>query len=193
MTARVRGLMGVIASLLSILAYFGVKLSLPHGHGSKQSKTSSSRKAAAAPKKAAPEAKAFDGSVAPVAGSWEYHRGEAAVGGKVFEGYGTLSAGSPFATFDAREWGKFACAIGVNDNHSTPAPEFQVSLEADGRSLWEGIVKAGRRPEAMEVTLRGHRAVTVRCVRALNADGSPYTGELTDLVIAEPKYTAKEN
>jgi len=193
---RLTGLITAAASLIVILTWLGVRPpALKHPPAVKPAKASrASRKAdapAPAPKKAEVQEKALDGSVTPVTGGWQYHGGKVSVSGTVFEGYGTLTKDAPFATFDARDWDTFTCSIGVDESQGTPAPEFEVSLEAGARR-WEWTVKAGRRPQTVQVKLQGATAVTVRCGKARNADDTRYTGDLSALVFAEPKYTPKE-
>jgi hypothetical protein len=178
-------LIGAAASLIAILSWLGVHP--PAVHQPPRTKAQTAAKSRSS-KKAA-RSKLLDG--APVAGKWQYHDGTVLVAGKLFNGYGTLSAGEPFATFDAQGWDTFTVSIGVKDDHSEAAPEFDAALEADGQRLWEQRVKPGERPQTFQITLRGQRAVTLRCLRALNADGTPYTGEISDLVFAEPRLGGK--
>ncbi len=58
--------------------------------------------------------------------------------------------------------------------------------------MGERIVKAGHQPERIRVKLAGQSAITLRCLRTITADGTPYKGDLNDLVFAEPKYTPRE-
>ncbi len=192
----ITGLIGAGASLVAILAWLGV--SPPRVHKvvprKAQAKTAHKTAKAAAPRAQEPakvREQVVDGSVSPVAGAWQYNGGKVLVGGKVFEGYGTLSAAAPSVTFDVRGWDTFTVSLGMNDSHPDPAPEFDVTFEVDGRPLRKYRVEAGTMSETLEISLRGGRAVTLHCVRAVNADGSPYTGELTDLIFAEPKLAGK--
>jgi hypothetical protein len=196
-TGHLAALIGAGASLVAILTWLGVSPPRAHKHAPRKAQTKTvhkTTKAAAAPRAPQPakvREQVLDGSVSPVAGAWHYDGGKVPAGGKVFTGYGTLSAATPFATFDVAGWDTFTVSFGMNDNHPTPAPEFDVTFEVDGRPLRKYRVEAGTMSETVEISLRGGRAVTLRCVRAVNADGSPCTGELTDLVFAEPKLSAK--
>jgi len=191
--ARVGGVIAVVASLIGILNWFGVHSSEMLARRVTAARDGKTRHAArgASPKSSKVREQAIDGGMAPVAGVWQYHGGKVVVAGKVFAGYGNLTAATPFATFDARGWDTFTCSIGVNDSHATPAPEFDAALEVDGESLWEQRLGEGRRPETLQVRLHGHRAITLRCLRALNADGTPYAGEIAELVFAEPKLATQ--
>jgi hypothetical protein len=196
-TGHLAALIGAAASLVAVLTWLGVSPPRAHNHATKKAPANTahkSTKAAAAPRAPQPakvREQVLDGSVSPVAGAWHYDGGKVSVGGRVFTGYGTLSAATPFATFDVGGWDTFTVSFGMSDNHPTPAPEFDVSLEVDGRPLRKYRVEAGTMSETVEISLRGGRAVTLRCVRAVNADDSPCTGELANLVFAEPKLAGK--
>jgi hypothetical protein len=195
-TGHLAALIGAAASLVAVLTWLGVSPPRAHKHARQKAQTKTVHKTtkAAAPRAQQPakvREQVLDGSVSPVAGAWHYSSGKVSVGGKVFTGYGTLSAATPFATFDVGGWDTFTVSFGMSDNHPTPAPEFDVSLEVDGRPLRKYRVEAGTMSETVEISLRGGRAVTLRCVRAVNADDSPCTGELANLVFAEPKLAGK--
>ena len=144
---HVAALVGAAASLIAVLTWLGVKPPTAKKH------TAPARTKAARPVKAqttsrpavlaAPKEKVLDGTVAPVAGVWRYDAAKVSAGGKVFGGYGTLSSATKFATFDVRGWDTFTVSIGMDDRHPDPSPQFDVTIEVDGRSLRKYRVEAG--------------------------------------------------
>ncbi len=183
--ARLTGLIGAIASLIAILSWLGLRPpALPSpGHAAKK---------AAVHRNSPPAARTqpLDTRLDAVAGAWMYHAEKVSLSGRVFDGYGQLTAATPFVTFDVQGWDTFTCVVGVNDNHGDPAPAFDVQFEVDGAKGSPRRLQAGDPLVLQKIRLTGARSLTLRCLRALHPDGTPYPGELTDLIFAQPTLAA---
>jgi hypothetical protein len=125
----------------------------------------------------------LDDTAPPVTGSWQYNAGKVTIAGKLFEGYGTVGS---FATFDVRGWDRFACVVGITDD-CEPNVTSDVAIEIDGRAAMQQRLRSGAKPVPVNLPLVGRQTLTLRNVRTVFANGTPYGSDY--VAFAEPRLT----